>query len=143
MSIYNNLTTPATPCLISVAGDRFINFFSLSATQFPYNKIVDISQPTQYSSTWLYVGAKGDPYQINFIAFFETSALAHQWKYFLATSSGMLYNIYDIHGNMTPNQILISGKVEDERTHFNLNYGGSCYPGAYRISGTLDMQPQP
>jgi len=143
MSLYNNSVTPATPCLISVGGDRFINFFSLSATQFPYNGVQEISQPTQYSHTFLYVGAKGLPYQINFIAFFENSALAHEWKYFLATSTSLLYNIYDIFGNMTPNQMLIGAKIEEEKVFYNFNYDGACYPGAFRVSGTLDMQPIP
>lgn len=142
MYFYVQEDAPHTPCMITVSGDRYINFFSLGPIQRAYNSIVDISQPTQWLSTYLYTGAKGDIYQLEYSAFFVNSATAHEWKYQVALSTGMMMNCFDTFGNKTPNQIFHKIKFDDEKIVLHANFEGVCYNGALKITGTMDMQPQ-
>lgn len=143
MYFYIQDDAPYTPCMISVSGDRYINFFNLGSVQRPYNGIQEISQATQWGHTFLYVGAKGDVYQLDFEAFFANSALAHEWKYQVSLSTGMLYNVFDVFGNKTPNQLFHKVKFDTEQILLHVNFEGTCYEGAVKITGTLEMQPLP
>jgi len=143
MHFYIQDDAPYTPCMISVSNDRYINFFNLGPIQRPYNGIVEISQPTQWGHTFLYVGAKGDMYQLEFEAFFANSYLAHEWKYQVALSTGLLYNLYDVFGNKTVNQLFHKIKFDEEKVILHANFQGICYEGAIKITGTMDIQPLP
>jgi len=143
MYFYIQDNAPYTPCMISVSGDRYINFFNLGPIQRPYNGIVEISQPTQWGHTYLYTGAKGDIYQLEFEAFFANSFLAHEWKYQVALSTSLLYNIFDVFGNKTVNQLFHKIKFDEEKVILHANFQGVCYEGAIKITGTMDIQPLP
>lgn len=141
--LYINPNSPQTPCIISMGGDRFINFSDLKQAQWPHNEIVDITPPTSYSHNWLYVGAKGEQFTVDFSARFPNPAAAHAWKYFLATSTGLIFNHFDYWGNRTGYLILRQVRFTDEKVFLHGQSSTFCGGNGVEIFGTLSFFPQP
>lgn len=141
--IFINAIAPQTPCFISNTGDRFINFTSLTVPNWPHYEIVDITPATSYSHNWLYVGAKGEQYTINFVSRFPDPATAHAWMKSVAESTGLIYTVYNNWGLAWPNQILKQVRYTDHKVFLAGSTTTFCSGNGVEIRGDLSMFPQP